>query len=93
MKNKMKENNLTGPNTSFLLFLNVYLFLIGYFYLHCKYYPPSQFPLSKPPIPSSLHTASMKELTHPTTYSCLTALVFAYTEASSLHRTKGLPSH
>jgi hypothetical protein len=35
----------------------------GYFiYLHFKCCPPSQSPLQKPPIPSSLHLASMRVL-------------------------------
>jgi hypothetical protein len=31
--------------------------------------------------------------THPHTHSHLTILAFPFTRASSLHRTKGLPSH
>ena len=49
---------------------------------------PLQTPNSIPPYP-----ASMRVLPHPPTHSCLTALAFLYTGASSLHRTKGLPSH
>ena len=37
--------------------------------------------------------ASMKVLPHLPGHSCLTAPVFPYTGAWSLHRTKGLPSH
>ena len=49
---------------------------------------PLQIPYSIPPYP-----ASMRVLSHPLTHSCPTALAFLYTGASSLHRTKGLPSH
>jgi hypothetical protein len=35
----------------------------------------------------------MRVLPYPPTHSCLTALVFTYTGALNLHRTKGLPSH
>jgi hypothetical protein len=35
------------------MFYVLRIFFIGYFiYLHCKCYPPSQFPLCNPPIPS-----------------------------------------
>jgi hypothetical protein len=37
--------------------------------------------------------ASMRVLLHPLIHTCLSALEFPYAEASSLHRTKGLPSH
>ena len=55
----------------------------------------SSFPVSSPqtPIPSSLLFASMMVLLHPLTHSHLTPLAFPCTGASSLHRTKGLPSH
>ena len=42
---------------------------------------------------SLLPFASMRVLLHPLTHSCLTALASPYAGASSLHRTKGLPSH
>ena len=49
-------------------------------------------PLQTPyPIPN--YPASMRVLPHPPTHSSLTTLGFLYTEASSLHRTKGIPSH
>jgi hypothetical protein len=35
----------------------------------------------------------MRVFPHPTTHSCLPALAFPYTGASSLHRTKGLSSY
>ena len=49
---------------------------------------PLQTPYPIPPYP-----ASMRVLPHPPTHSCLTSLAFLYTEASNLHRTKGLPSN
>jgi len=52
-----------------------------------------QFPLYTHPILSPLTPASMKVLPQPPTHSCFTASAFSYTGASSLHRTKGLPSH
>ena len=52
--------------------------------------PP--FPIS-PLHPSPYPPASMRVLPDPSTHSCLTALAFFYTGVSSLHRTKGLPSH
>ena len=42
---------------------------------------------------SSLPFTSMRVLLHPLTHSCLTTLASPYAGASSLHRTKGLPSH
>ena len=54
---------------------------------------PSWSPLCKPPSHLSLSFASKRMLTHPPIHSCLTPLVFLYTGASSLHRTKGLSSH
>ena len=50
---------------------------------------PTQTPY---PIPS-LHFASMNVLFHPLRQSHLTALASPYAGASSLHRSKGLPSH
>jgi hypothetical protein len=41
--------------------------------------------------PITPYPASMWVLPHPLTHSCLTALAFLYTDASSLQRTKGLP--
>jgi hypothetical protein len=49
---------------------------------------PSASPRPIPPYPTS-----MSVLPHPPTHSHLTTLVFLYTGASSLHRTKGLLSH
>ena len=49
---------------------------------------PLQIPYPIPPYP-----ASMRVLLHLPTHSCLTTLAFLYTGASSLHSTKGLPSH
>jgi hypothetical protein len=53
------------------------------------------FPVSplQTPIPISPLSVSMRVLPYPPTHSYLTALAFPYTEESSLHRTKGLPSH
>ena len=46
-------------------------------------------PLAHPP-----PLASMRVLPHsPIHHSCLTTLEFPYIGASSLHKTKGLPSH
>ena len=45
------------------------------------------------PYPIPHYPASIRVLPNPPTHSCLTALAFLYTRASSLHRTKGLPSH
>ena len=51
-----------------------------------------QFPFaSSYPIP--LYPASMRGLPDPPTHFHLTFLAFLYIGASSLHRTKGLPSH
>ena len=47
----------------------------------------------QPPYPTPPYPASMRVLPHPLPDSCLTALAFLYTGASSLHRTKGLLSH
>ena len=77
----------------FLLFLFFLFFLIGYFiYLHFKCCPLLSLPSTKPPIPLPFPFASIRVLLHPPTHSCLTALESPYAGASSLHRTKGLPS-
>jgi hypothetical protein len=71
----------------------VFLFLIGYFvYLHFKCFF-SRCLLCKPPIPYPLPPASMRLFPHPPTHSHLSTLASPYTGASSLHRTKDLPSH
>jgi len=71
-----------------------FLFLIGYFVcLHFKYCLHSWSPLHKCPIPSSLLFASKRVLLQSPNHSCLTVLASSYGGASSLHRTKGLPSH
>jgi hypothetical protein len=54
---------------------------------------PFRFQLHKPSIPSP-PLASTRVFPGLPKYSCFTTLTFPYTEASSsLHRTKGLPSH
>ena len=55
----------------------------------------SPFPGSLLETPYSIPppSASMRVLPHPPTHSCLPTLAFPYTGASSLHRTKDLPSH
>ena len=55
----------------------------------------SPFPvtLHKPLIPCPLPFASMRVLPYPLTDSFLTTLESLYAGASSLHRTKDLPSH
>ena len=44
-------------------------------------------------MPSPPYPASMRELLYPHTHSCFSTQAFIYTGESSLHRTKGLPSH
>ena len=53
------------------------------------------FPISPPqiPYPVSPSPVSMRVLSHLTTHSHLTALLFPYTGASNPHRIKGLFSH
>jgi hypothetical protein len=55
----------------------------------------SPFPVPPPEIPYlfSPPLASMRVFPHPPTHSCFSVLVFPYTGALSLHRTKGLFSH
>ena len=55
----------------------------------------SSFPVSplQTPYPTPHPAASMRVFPHPPTHTCLPALVFLYTGASSLYRTKGLTSH
>jgi len=80
----------------FLSLINVFVFnfIIGYFtYLHFKCYPPSKFPLCKPPIPSPIFPASMRVLPYPPIHSCLTTLAFSSAGTSSFHRIKGFSSH
>ena len=48
---------------------------------------------SAAPYPIPLAPASMRVLAHPPSHSCFTALESPYAGASSLRRTKGLPSH
>jgi hypothetical protein len=60
----------------------------GYFiFLHFKCYPLSWFPFCKSPL------LCFYEGVPAPTHSCLTTLALLYTGASSLHRTKDLPSH
>ena len=79
------------------LILFYLLFLINHFiHLHFKWYPHSWLPLYNHSIPFLfflLHFASMRVLLLPLTHSCLIPLASPYTGASSLHRTKDLPSH
>ena len=49
--------------------------------------------LHKPHISSPPSPDSIMELHHLPTHSCLIVLAFTYMGASSLNRTKGLPSH
>lgn len=63
------------PNARILQFtykIEGFVFFIFYslFYLFTCY-PPSQFPVHKRSIPSSLTPASTRVLPHPTTHSCL----------------------
>jgi hypothetical protein len=72
---------------NFLLFS-----FIGYFiYLHFKCYPISQLSLWKSPIylPSPCFYESAPSPTH----SCFPALLFSYTGASNLHRSKCFSYH
>jgi hypothetical protein len=71
----------------YFLFLLVILFICI-----SNVIPPSQFILHNPSIPYS-SPCFYEGALHPPTHSCLTALAFPYAGASSLHRTKGLPSH
>jgi len=85
------------PLFPFLLFiflsLKIFSF-IGFFNLHFKCYSLSRFPLQKPAVTSPLFLLLRGcSLTHPPTPSHLTTLVFPYTGAWSLDRTKGLSSH
>jgi hypothetical protein len=66
---------------------------IGYCFIYISnVIPPSQFPLHKLPIPSSLPPASMRVFPHMPTHSCLSNLASPYPGSSSLYRTKGLSS-
>jgi hypothetical protein len=53
-------------------------------------FPVSSLKTSYPTPPTPV---SKTVLSHPLTHSCLPNLAFPYIGASSLHRTKGLPSH
>jgi hypothetical protein len=67
---------------------------VYFLYLNFKCYPLSLSPFLKPPIqfpPPQLLWGCMP-IAHPSTQSCLPGLEFQCTGASSLHRTKGLPS-
>jgi len=56
------------------------IFIRYFLYLHFKYYPPSRFPLQKPPIPSPHPLPPWgSSPTQPPTPSCLLALAFPYT--------------
>jgi hypothetical protein len=50
-------------------------------------------PYIMPPVPFPFPFASKRVFVHPPTHSCLTARVSLYAGISSLHKTKGLPSH
>jgi hypothetical protein len=70
------------------------LIFIGYFiYLHFNCCHTFWSPLCKSLIPAPSHLSLRELLLHPLTHTCLTALGFPYTGASSLHRTKDLHSN
>jgi hypothetical protein len=84
-----------GVNFSCSGVLDSFFILIFFSFLHIFFIYVSNV------IPFTLETpylilptlASMRMLPNPPTHSCLPALTFPYTGASSLHRTKGLSSH
>jgi hypothetical protein len=75
----------------FLKYIFMLSRFIGYFiYLHFKCYALSRFAPQKPPIPSTFLLFLWGcSPTHPPTNYHLLTLLFPYTGASSLHRTKG----
>jgi len=79
-------------NQFLIYFLNYFIGFLLFIYIS-NVIPlpdfPSSNPLSYPPFPH----ASTRVLPYPLTPSHLIALAFPYAGASSLHRTKGLPSH
>lgn len=69
---------------------------------HFKCCPPPQLPfhessnlshLCEPSTPPPHHFASKRVVLHLPTHSCLSPLASPFSEASSLHRTKCIPSH
>ena len=79
----------------FFFFFNNLIFTGFCIHLHFNCYPfpslPSPNPLSHPSSPCFYEGTSPH--THAPKHSHLTVLAFPYTGASSLHRTKGIPSH
>lgn len=76
----------------FVCLFGFFKFFIGYMiYLHFKLIPlPVSSPQTSIPSPTLSFYEGAPQLT---SHSCLSALGFPYTETSSLHRTKSLPSH
>ena len=71
----------------------MHLLIIPFNYIS-NYSPLHSYPSTIPFHPHSPFLfVSMRELFHPLTNSCLSALASHYSGASSLHRTKGLPSN
>jgi len=84
-------SNIIQP-LDFLFYLFYFLNRIFYLFTFQMLLPFQVSPLQTPyPIPPN--PASMKLLPYPPTHSCLTALAFLYTGASSFHRTKDFSSH
>jgi hypothetical protein len=94
------EGGAKGLWNGFLFYFVMYLhlFVLGYFLLVILFiYISNVIPLPGYPSINPLFypcsPASVRVLTHPPTYIHLTVLAFPFTEASSLRRTKGLPSY
>ena len=77
----------------FFFFFLIIWFLLDFAFIYISTVIPFPVHLPQTPYPIHLTPASMRVLPHAPTHSHLTVLAFPYTGASSLHRTKGIPSH
>jgi hypothetical protein len=86
---RQHSGSLQFSQTSYEVSISFYW--IFYLFYISNVNPFTGFPSRNPLIPSL--SPCFYEGAHPATHSHLTALAFPYTGASSLHETKGLPSH
>jgi hypothetical protein len=71
----------------------IYIFMNSFIYLHFKCCPPSWYPIHESLTLSSLSFTSKRVLSYLVTHLHLIPLSSHFSGASSLHRTKGIPSH
>jgi hypothetical protein len=86
---EFRKSLISFSNHVSILWSRFYIFILFKLFIYILNVNPfPNFPSANPhPIPP--YPASMRVLHDPPTHSSLTTIAFLYTEASSLHRTKG----